>query len=159
MSTKLTQEQEATNYHTFRHIETVRNFINKFVMELLKRGELHDQSKLESPEVEHFTEFTSKLAETTYGSPEYESFRKAMKPALDHHYAKNRHHPEHFKNGINDMNLLDLVELYCDWWAAGKRHHDGNLLKSIEKNADRFNMSPQLVRILENTANLFDGEK
>lgn len=148
----LTQEHKATNYDTFRHIERVRNLLNLCVTELLKRGELHDQSKLESPEVELFTEYTPKLAGCTYGSAEYQSFRDAMKPALDHHYANNRHHPEFHKSGIKDMNLIDIVEMLCDWKAASERHNDGNIRKSIEINADRFQMSPELVLILENTA-------
>lgn len=148
----LTIEQKATNFETFRHIERVRNLLNAAVKNLLRRAEEHDQSKLESPEVELFTEFTPKLAASTYGSAEYEGFRKAMGPALDHHYANNSHHPEHWKNGIDDMSLLDLIEMLLDWKAASERHNDGNILKSIEKNADRFKMSPQLVKIFENTA-------
>ena len=50
------------------------------------------------------------------------------------------------------MNLLDLIEMFCDWSASSQRHHDGNIRKSIEVNADRFGMSPQLTRIFENTA-------
>lgn len=154
---RLTTEQQATNYATMRHIERVRNLLNAFITDLLQRGEQHDQSKLESPEVELFTEYTAKLATSTYGSPEYEGFRKAMGPALAHHYAKNRHHPEHHKHGVDDMTLIDILEMLADWKAASERHHDGNILKSIEVNADRFKLSPQLVRILENTARLFDG--
>lgn len=151
MSGTLTEAEKATNYDTFRHIERVRNLLNQFVAELLRRGEAHDQTKLVPPEVGAFTEYTGKLAGCTYGSQEYEGYRKAMKPALDHHYAHNRHHPEHFKSGVNDMNLLDLLEMFADWKAASERHNDGNIRKSIEKNADRFGMSPQLVRIFENT--------
>lgn len=156
MNEQLPIEQQATNYATMRHIEQVRNCLNVFVCELLDRGEAHDQSKMTSPEVEMFTEYTPKLAASTYGSPEYEGVRKAMGPALAHHYAKNRHHPEHWKAGVNDMNLLDLIEMFCDWKAATMRHHDGNLRKSIEHNANRFELSPQLVRILENTVDVFD---
>ena len=150
----LSLEEQATNYHTFRHIERVRNLLNSCVAELLKRGELHDQTKLERPEVEAFTEHTSKLASSTYDSEEYNQRKKEMKAALDHHYANNRHHPEHFKNGVDDMNLLDILEMICDWKAASERHTDGNIRKSIESNANRFNLSPQLVKILENTADL-----
>lgn len=152
----LTTEQKATNFDTCQHIDQVRRMLNKVVRELLDRGERHDQSKLAPPEVEAFTEHTHKLAGSTYGGEEYEGFRKLMGSALAHHYAKNRHHPEHFADGVNDMNLVDLVEMFCDWKAATMRHHDGNLRKSIETNADRFGLSPQLVRILENTADLFD---
>ena len=116
----LTIEQQATNFVTFRHIERVRNLLNLMAIDLIRRGEQHDQSKLESPEVELFTEFTPKLAASTYGSSEYEGFRQSMWPALEHHYAKNSHHPEHWPNGINDMNLLDLLEMFCDWRAAGE---------------------------------------
>lgn len=151
----LTPEEKATNFDTMRHIERVRNLLNHMAFQLLDRGRLHDQSKLDRPEVEAFTEYTSKLATCTYGSAEYESYRKAMKPALDHHYANNRHHPEHFKGGIEDMNLIDMLEMICDWKAASERHNDGNIRKSIENNADRFGISPQLVRIMENTADMF----
>ncbi len=151
----LTEAEKATNFDTFRHIERVRNLLNRVVAELLDRGERHDQSKLQPPEVAAFAEYTPKLAGCTYGSAEYASYLAAMKPALDHHYANNRHHPEHFKAGVEDMNLIDVIEMLCDWKAASERHNDGNIRKSIEKNADRFRLSPQLVRLLENTANVF----
>lgn len=150
----LTEEEKSTNYDTFRHIERVRNLLNACVKELIIRGENHDQSKLESPEVEYFTEYTSKLASCTYGSDEYKGFLNDIKPALDHHYANNSHHPEHYKNGIDDMNLIDIIEMLCDWKAASERHNNGNIRKSIEINADRFKISPQLVKILENTVDL-----
>src|SRR3990167_9483910 len=122
---KLTLEQQATNWHTMQHIRQVGLFLNRFARALLDRADIHDQSKLASPEVELFTEFTPKLATCTYGSAEYEGFRKAMGEALLHHYAKNRHHPEHFPEGIDGMSLIDLVEMLCDWKAATMRHNDG----------------------------------
>lgn len=149
----LTLENKATNYDTLRHIERVRSLLNFCVIDLMRKGELHDQSKLESPEVEAFTEYTPKLAGCTYGSEEYKGYLAAIKPALDHHYANNKHHPEHWANGVNDMNLLDVLEMLCDWKAASERHNDGNIQKSIEINSKRFNLSPQLTEILKNTAN------
>jgi len=154
----LTIEQRATNNETFRHIERLRNLLNICVRDLLSRGELHDQTKLESPEVEIFTEYTPKLAKCTYGSKEYNSYLKEIGQILEHHYASNRHHPEHFKNGIEDMNLLDIVEMLCDWKAASERHDNGNIRKSIEINGDRFKLSPQLIKILENTSDVLFGK-
>lgn len=150
----LTLQEQATNFETMRHIEKVRNYLNVMVSELLKRAQYHDQSKLQQPEVGLFTEYTTKLAECTYGSEEYNNYKLAMKPALDHHYANNRHHPEHWKDGIDDMNLIDLIEMLVDWKAASERHNDGNIRRSIEINKDRFNMSSQLCRIFENTVDL-----
>lgn len=151
----LTQEHKATNFETMRHIERVRNILNRVVADILRRAEEHDQSKLESPEVELFTEFTPKLANLTYGSPEFNECKSKMGPALAHHYANNAHHPEHHKHGINDMTLLDILEMLVDWKASSERHHDGNILKSIEINSDRFGISPQLTKIMENTAKNF----
>lgn len=153
----LTDNQKITNFETLSHIRKVQTFINKVIKDLLHRSDNHDSSKLESPEVEFFTEFTDKLSGTTYGSPEYEEMKAKMKPALDHHYSHNRHHPEHFKGGLNEMNLIDLIEMFCDWRASSMRHNDGNIRKSIEINGNRFQMSPQLIKIFENTADYMDS--
>lgn len=144
---------------TIRHIENVRKYIRFITDRLTTRGVEHDKLKLESPEVEIFTEYTPKLADSTYGSEEYKAFLKEMNVALDHHYAHYRHHPEHFDRGISDMNLIDIVEMLCDWKAASMRHNDGNLLKSIEINARRFGYDDQLKQVLINTAKLFDEEQ
>jgi hypothetical protein len=90
----LTLEEKATNYETYKHIEVIRNLLNMVVAELLRRGEIHDQSKLGDVERQTFVEYTPKLKGSTYGSEEYKGFLQKMKPALDNHYAHNRHHPE-----------------------------------------------------------------
>jgi hypothetical protein len=46
--------------------------------------------------------------------------------------------------------------MFCDWKASTLRQNDGNLLKSIETNAERFNMDGQLKQILMNTARMID---
>ena len=157
MTSDLTLEEQATNFATMTHIARVNELLMVMVKGLIDRGVKHDRSKLERPEVEAFTAQTKNLAGVTYDSPEYHAQKKAIEPAIRHHYANNTHHPEHYKNGIEDMNLLDIVEMFCDWKAASERHTDGNLRHSIEKNADRFRMSPQLVKIFENSVDLLEG--
>lgn len=133
------------------HIRTV-DYLLHTVADLLKeRAHNHDKSKLEEPELSIFDEYTPKLKGSTYGSEEYNTFLKEMKVALDHHYADNRHHPEHFEKGVDEMNLIDLVEMFCDWTAAVRRHDDGDIDNSIKINTKRFKLSPQLVSILRNT--------
>ena len=141
---------------TQKHIERVRFYIRKFTDALTTRGVKHDACKLEDPEVAVFAEHTPALATCGYDTPEYKEHLAQMKVALDHHYAQSRHNPEHFNDGILGMNLIDLVEMFCDWKAATERHNDGNLLKSIEVNASRFGYDDQLKRIFLNTAKLFD---
>lgn len=141
---------------TQKHIEAVRKYIRFMIDKIDMRGVKHDASKLESPEVEVFAEYTPKLNSTPFGSEEYNTNLENMKSALEHHYASNRHHPEHFVNGINDMTLVDILEMFCDWKASTLRHNDGNLLKSIDTNAERFHMDGQLKQILINTARMID---
>lgn len=147
---------EDQRFKTLRHIEAVRNHLNECIRELMERGELHDQSKMEDPEKSLFDEYTPKLRGVTYGSDQYKTFMKEMDVAIQHHYAHNRHHPEHHKNGIKDMNLIDLIEMLCDWKSSSMRHNDGNILKSIEINQSRFGYSEDLRVIMENTAKWLD---
>lgn len=137
---------------TIKHIHRVRHFLSMMIEELDKRAREHDLSKLESPEKEIFGEYTPELAKVDYGTPEYQALLEKVKPAIEHHYSKNRHHPEFFDNGINGMDLCDLLEMICDWRAATERHKNGNILQSIEFNAKRYGISDQLTEILYNTA-------
>lgn len=150
----LTTEEVTANHETWEHICIVRRLLDGIVGMLNQRGLEHDKSKMERPEVSTFAEYTPKLKNTTYGSDEYKQFLKEMGPALEHHYAHNRHHPNGHPLGIDGMNLVDLIEMLCDWKAATLRHDDGDLMKSIEHNTKRFNISPQLRSILENTVRL-----
>jgi len=140
-----------SNLETIKHIHSVRQNLYKMIENLDERARTHDQSKLESPEQEIFGENYEQLGKTEYGTPEYNALLEKVKPAITHHYANNRHHPEHWPNGVNDMTLLDLVEMLCDWKSATSRNKNGNIRKSIEINSERFNMSPQLKQIFENT--------
>src|SRR3970040_1780650 len=116
---------------TQEHINTVGKMMNKLLELLIVRRERHDRSKLEAPEAEIFEVMTARLKGSTYGSPEYTAMLAEMKPALDHHYQANKHHPEFYKDGIAGMSLLDLVEMLLDWKAATLRHADGDIKKSI----------------------------
>lgn len=145
-----------SKFKTMRHIETVRNYINLVIKQLIYRAEHHDQSKLQSPEVDIFEEYTSKLRGITYGSEEYKKCLKEIKPALDHHYKANSHHPEHSKIGINGMHLIDLIEWLCDCKAATLRHNDGDIYKSLKINKERFGISGQLYEILKNTVDMLE---
>jgi Family of unknown function (DUF5662) len=140
---------------TLFHSQRVGELMVQVVKEALDRSTCHDRSKTEAPEVEVFDEFTPKLKASTYGSTEYKGYLEAMGEGLQHHYANNRHHPEHFENGVNDMTLVDLIEMLADWKAASERHDDGDLARSLDIQRERFGLSDQLVGILRNTAEHF----
>jgi hypothetical protein len=144
---------------TLLHIKRVSELLNEAAIELLKRANKHDASKLLPPEKELFDEFTPKLKDCTYGSDEYKEYLKGLKVALDHHYANNSHHPEHYENGVNGFDLFDLMEMAMDWKAATERMNDGDIMKSIEINKERFNMSNQLCDILKNTVTTIERNR
>jgi len=136
---------------TMKHISRVRELMENIAGEILLRSGNHDKSKLLPPEKSIFDVVTPKLKAMTYGSQEYKDSLASMKPALDHHYANNRHHPEHFKNGIDGMNLVDLLEMICDWKCAVERHADGSIEKSLAINRVRFGIADQVINLLRNT--------
>jgi hypothetical protein len=142
---------------TLKHSLRVGILMGQPIRELVTRSTQHDHSKTVMPEQTVFDEFTPKLQRSTYGSEEYKGFLAAMKVGLEHHYANNRHHPEHFGDaGINGMTLVDLIEMLADWKAATERHDDGSLTKSLTIQKERFGISDQLADILENTARWFE---
>lgn len=149
-------EQLQTNAETMRHILTLRALLLQCIGEFVNRANAHDLSKLTDPEVDLFTIYTPKLKDVEYGSDQYKQFLQELKPALDNHYANNSHHPEYFENGINGMNLFDVLEMMCDWKASGLRGKNGSLEKSLEIQKDRFGIDDQLFNIMKNTVSVIN---
>lgn len=134
------------------HIEIIQKIMNKVIDSLKDRSINHDKSKLEDPERSMYDKYIPMLKTTKYGSEEYYDIREKMqKEGLDHHYEVNSHHPEHYENGIDGMDLIDLIEMYCDWKAASSKS-DTSFEKGLESNAKRFKMSDQLLSIFKNTS-------
>lgn len=141
---------------TMLHIEQVEELLNDVVEELDHRAANHDLSKLGPDEKPLFDEFTPLLQKVEYGSEEYKKHLAKMKPAVQHHYKANRHHPEHHMNGVRGMSLVDLIEMLADWKAATLRHDTGDMMKSLEINRKRFEYGPELHQILLNTVKDMD---
>ena len=132
--------------HKVRVMAIATNFINA----LHEAARIHDDSKLSNPvEKEAFDIYTPKLKESVYGSLEYRQNLKNMGPALLSHHQNNRHHPEHFENGIAGMSLIDITEMLSDWMAAAE---SGSGELDLDGLAKRFKIDPQLLSILRNTA-------
>lgn len=135
------------------HIQRVRYYIHDFAARISGRGVWHDASKLEQPEKSVFDEFTPKLKGLTFGSDEYKAALVGMGDGLKHHYQSNRHHPEHFENGVNGMTLVDIVEMVCDWKAASGAK---GMPVDMAYLAKRFGIDTQLAQIIANTLEAYD---
>ena len=134
------------------HILAVRDRLDVFAAELSRRGSAHDASKSSGAEKPAFDLVTPLLPGVTYGSPEYLALEERVRPALEHHYQHNSHHPEYHGNcGIAGMDLFDVVEMVCDWIASVAGRSGGDL--NLEFNIRRFGIEAHLGSILANTLN------
>jgi hypothetical protein len=141
---------------TLRHSLRVAELMGELIKELLDRSVRHDLSKTREPERAVYDAVVPHLRATTYGSAEHRALVDAMGEGLQHHYAHNRHHPEHFADGIDGMTLVDVLEMLADWKAATERTTShGELADSLTINRERYGISPQLMNILTNTAHHF----
>jgi hypothetical protein len=116
------------------------------------RGEIHDNDKLEVRSFDAFYTIVKDFDFCKFGSEDYFKTLKKIEPALNEHYRKSLHHPEHNENGINGMTLIDLMEMLVDWKSASSAYNGGKFEESLEIERKRFLISDQLFEILENTA-------
>lgn len=137
---------------TWEHVRQVQEEVMRFSEMLVYKSTLYDASKFGPEEANAFIETAPKLKELEYGSEEYKASLASIQPEIQHHYAHNDHHPAQNAQGIDGMNLIQIVEMFCDWRAAAKRMKDGgDMIKSIDVNEKRFSMSSQLASIFRNT--------
>jgi len=138
---------------TLLHISEVKENLEEFASELRKRGEAHDRTKLQQLEFNGFVSTREKFKKANYGSHEYQECIELTKPAVEHHYKNNRHHTGFHKNGINDMNLVDIVEMVADWKAAARRSPDKKLIDTLDYAKKKYEIDDQLFKIIQNTLN------
>lgn len=152
MNEQQTMTRDDVMRETLEHVRRVAELMLDAIENLQRRAVRHDDSKFSVEEFESFAQETPGLKSLVYGSDEYREALRRIKPAIKHHQANNRHHPEYHAGGFADMNLLDLIEMLADWRAATERHETGDLRKSIELNAERFGYGDDMKRRLYLTA-------
>lgn len=138
--------------NTEKHISNVRANLMAVIIDLGERAVAHDASKLVEPEAEAFARIEVERTNVVYGTPEYNAMMASVQPAIDHHYEMNDHHPEHHLHGINGMNLMQIVEMLCDWKAASMRGQQRPFMEGMRNvSKERFGIDDQLFMVLENT--------
>lgn len=140
---------------TKAHIALVAKNMEILGTDLAIRSIEHDLSKLGHNEKPYF-DHNIPIHTLTFQGPGYKAELIFLRPALEHHYANNRHHPEHHKDGINGMTLVDMIEMFCDWCASTERHgNTGDIGRSLRFWVKQRNLSPQLAQIMLNTAKAY----
>ena len=141
-----------------KHIGFIRDDLIEIIHQLYLRALHHDDSKWTDDERPYYEK--SDEAVNFYGK-DIDSYEELLKitapitaPAIKHHFEVSKHHPEHYKNGVNDMSLVDIIEMVCDWHSSAKTR---GLPLDCEFNFKRFGIDEQLQKIIENTIKELDN--
>lgn len=143
------------------HRRLVGKYMQVMIAALVTRSINHDLSKFGPDEFDGYMEAYPTFCRADYGSALYREACRIAKPAIRHHVTTNRHHPEAHVSGVDDMNLVDLLEMVCDWCAASMRRGREDDFSSLKLGMifERFEIGPQLQSIIANTVRcLSEGE-
>ena len=128
----------------------VQDKLSTVARELISRGRTHDNSALGSPEIEVYHRFFSEYRKYKIGDPRKDEVFAQMAEAIGHHFQYNDHHPEHFENGINDMDLIQLMQFTADImsWSEQEQVDIFEILPMIR---DKCGMVDQVYNLICNT--------
>ncbi len=140
------------------HKQRVAGYMQSIANDLFRRAAIHDNSKFGPEEFEAYDEAFPELQKYAYGSPELKAVYQKIKPALKHHFEANDHHPEHFEQGVNEMSLVQVIEMVCDWLAASERSQT-DFKQGLQINRERFHIDDQLFEIIRNTVKWYAPQK
>lgn len=148
---------------TDKHIERVQKFCKKIYdydperfNGLIERGQKHDQSKYENPELDPYVyitwQYKCKDDGKTFDLPE--GMDEKMSKATEHHVKHNKHHPEfHSPKEVDFINRedrdkpsknivdatamkdIDIGEMVADWLAVSEEKN-GNTRQWADKNVN-----------------------
>lgn len=122
---------------TLYHQRLVQQLMIKISQEIEKRAFSHDNSKLNT-EFPGLVNINYIAREQGFGSEDYqESLKSEM---VQHHWKVNDHHPEHFEKGISEMDLVQIIEMVCDWRAVSIQKNL-NFHDMLQEQKKRFNPS------------------
>ncbi len=136
----------------YEHQQKVGAVMLKVINELIHRALTHDASKFTTQQLrDNLVTLPDKwkIQEAGHGyhSPEQGEHRKRFAQEIHRHRSAHPHHPEHFGNDVNKMNLIDLMEMLCDWYVASP-----DIDQSIHENSRDYKIDPHISQILKNTA-------
>jgi hypothetical protein len=126
-----------------RHRDFVRLALHRVTAALQERAIIHDATKLLDDEFSGFSRINAAARIQKFGSAEYAEGMRRERGTIDLHFKRNAHHPERagllvsqpwagseaeqayqLGRSENEMTFLDVIEMVCDWWGAGKGYDD-----------------------------------
>lgn len=154
-----------TKYHISlvqRHMKSLAGIL-PHGEELIERGTKHDESKWSEEEMIPYTWLTHfhKCKRDGQSLVYPDGVEKAIKKAMTHHIAHNRHHHE-FHQDPNNMTEIDLIEMVCDWTAMSEElNQDSHSAKwwADKVVGKKINLNREKSIFLYNTIALLDSVK
>ena len=152
-----------------QHCQAVGETINHICNHLHNRAINHDKSKYKDDEFEGFCYFNTLDPNLEYGSKKHKEAIERIKPYTENtlklHYSRNSHHPE-FHDNLEDMTLLDLIEMVCDWKSASIVYHNQENVEeskkafehSIKICKEKYNFTETQLWIIDQVAELLTTE-
>ena len=138
------------NINKEKHLLIVRSLLIEAIQELAIRADNHDIHKANVDN--KIVDYIGQLETFKYGSGEYNKYLEYIKNNLDTCTQPiKQHHIEYFKNGINDMNIFDVLEYFIDTQANLIETNECTLEKSLEIHKKIYGFDDQLYNILKNT--------
>ena len=144
---------------TNHHIELVKNNIylfqesekyNDIFDELTLRAANHDKSKFSEPELTPYIWLTWNY-HCAWNNIPFElpiGMDQKIRDAKIHHFSNNRHHPE-WHLDPNEMTIVDLIEMVCNWKAVGQEFGEKSLVDYADRVlGKRFNFSQKKINLI-----------
>ena len=137
------------------HKTAVEISMNKLAKRIRIRGSRHDNSAMSGLEHAIGSMYSKHKLPTHWISDPTTlgNYPKDIQSAIKSHYENNDHHPEHFENGMYDMNIIQLTEMICDVFETLRENgvSQSDVHHHIEHMCNNYNIAEPLSSIIKNT--------
>lgn len=113
---------------------------NAEALQIARRCARHDDSKLESDEMQAFLQLPKEgnnMKDANAAMPEQ------VKKFVAMHWKHNKHHPEFFDD-YHDMSEIDIMEMVIDWYARSQQFGTDFLNFVSTRQANRFHFDKEI---------------
>ena len=156
-----TRTQEHIN-RVIKHMRKLQDFPGLEPSELAERAKLHDEDKYKDKDLVlpyiWITEYYRVKNDEGEVPDELQAQYDLASDASEKHIHRNVHHPEAYSSP-EDMTLLDLAEMVCDWSAMAEELGEGSAKGWADKNVGtKWKFSPEQEEIIYKLIDHVDGK-
>lgn len=155
------KKKNITLEYILQHKRRIIKWAEVFIDEIRRRASVHDDSKLEEPEISGWKAM-DKEPRCPYGSKEYNDKINRYKWLMELHWRRNRHHPEYWQiwEDRRDRDLIDYLEMLIDWLSySDKKLTYTQARELVARQVTRYHMddpndpinNPPMSQLLLNT--------